>query len=226
MKIKQMKTYTIIAGINGTGKSSLTGVLKNQLTDLGLIIDVDKLAAANSSNNIRAGRVAVQRIRSCISRGVCFTQETTLSGSLTARTARTAREHGYYIRMLGWTVQRRAFSVSQTVYERAGMIYQSRTYVAGSLGVRVRWLPFFRTATKRYSLITITALSRLPITATVKSLSVRTLQAGSKHYYLKSQYKKPALSCSLKRVETDRSLIGESKLSASILSHPNDKRKR
>lgn len=99
MKIKQMKTYTIIAGINGTGKSSLTGVLKNQLTDLGLIIDVDKLAAANSGNNIRAGRVAVQRIRSCISRGVCFTQETTLSGSLTARTARTAREHGYYIRM-------------------------------------------------------------------------------------------------------------------------------
>ena len=51
------------------GKSSLTGVLKNQLTDLGLIIDVDKLAEANNGDNIRAGRIAVQRIRSGISRG-------------------------------------------------------------------------------------------------------------------------------------------------------------
>ncbi len=69
MKMKQMKTYIIIAGVNGTGKSSLTGVLKNQLTDLGLIIDVDKLAEANNGDNIRAGRIAVQRIRIGISRG-------------------------------------------------------------------------------------------------------------------------------------------------------------
>lgn len=94
-----MKTYTIIAGVNGSGKSSLTGVLKNQMTDLGIIIDVDKLAAANGGNNILAARIAIQRIRDCLKRGVCFTQETTLSGSLTAHTARTAREQGYYIRM-------------------------------------------------------------------------------------------------------------------------------
>lgn len=94
-----MKTYTIIAGINGSGKSSLTGVLKNQMTDLGMIIDVDKLAAANAGNNVLAGRLAVERIRNCLSRGVCFTQETTLSGALTARTARAARDNGYYVRM-------------------------------------------------------------------------------------------------------------------------------
>ena len=35
-----MKTYTIIGGVNGTGKSSLTGVLKTQTTDLGIVIDV------------------------------------------------------------------------------------------------------------------------------------------------------------------------------------------
>lgn len=94
-----MKTYTIIAGVNGTGKSSLTGVLKNQMTDLGIIIDVDKIAAEHGGNNILAGRLAVGRIRSCLTRGVCFTQETTLSGYLTAQTARRARELGYFIRM-------------------------------------------------------------------------------------------------------------------------------
>lgn len=82
-----MKTYTIIAGVNGAGKSSLTGVLRQEMNDLGVIVDVDKLAAANGGNNILAGRLAIERIRSCLKKGVCFTQETTLSGSLTAHTA-------------------------------------------------------------------------------------------------------------------------------------------
>ena len=94
-----MKTYTIIAGINGTGKSSLTGVLTNLLTDLGVIIDVDKLAAANDGNNLLAGRIAIQHINDCLRRGICFTQETTLSGHRTAHTARRAKDEGYYIRM-------------------------------------------------------------------------------------------------------------------------------
>ena len=94
-----MKTYTIIAGVNGSGKSSLTGVLRRETNDLGVVIDVDRLAAANGGNNILAGRLAVSRIRECLSRGVCFTQETTLSGALTARTARQARDLGYIVRM-------------------------------------------------------------------------------------------------------------------------------
>lgn len=94
-----MKIYTIAAGVNGTGKSSLTGVLKCLRTDLGIMIDGNKIAAENHGNMILAGRIAVQRIRDCISRGICFTQETTLSGALTARTARAAKEQGYYIRM-------------------------------------------------------------------------------------------------------------------------------
>ena len=40
-----MKTYTIVAGVNGTGKSSLTGVLRTEITNLGKIIDVDKFIA-------------------------------------------------------------------------------------------------------------------------------------------------------------------------------------
>ena len=34
-----MRTYTIIGGVNGVGKSSFTGVLKERCTDLGTIID-------------------------------------------------------------------------------------------------------------------------------------------------------------------------------------------
>ena len=94
-----MKNYTIIAGVNGAGKSSLTGVLRQETNDLGVIIDVDKLAAANGGNNILAARLAISRIRECLARGVCFTQETTLSGSLTAHTARQARDRGYAVRM-------------------------------------------------------------------------------------------------------------------------------
>ena len=35
-----MKTYTIIAGVNGCGKSSLTGVLRTEINNLGKIIEL------------------------------------------------------------------------------------------------------------------------------------------------------------------------------------------
>ena len=40
-----MKNYTIIGGVNGVGKSSFTGVMKERSTDLGVIVDVDKITA-------------------------------------------------------------------------------------------------------------------------------------------------------------------------------------
>ena len=46
-----MKTYTIIGGVNGVGKSSFTGVLKERCEDLGQIIDVDKIN--NPNDNIK-----------------------------------------------------------------------------------------------------------------------------------------------------------------------------
>lgn len=93
-----MKIYTIVAGVNGTGKSSLTGALKAERTDLGCIVDVDKLAAQHG-DYLTAGRDAIAKIDSYIERGICFTQETTLSGARTERTAKKAKEAGYYIRL-------------------------------------------------------------------------------------------------------------------------------
>ena len=94
-----MKTYTIIGGVNGTGKSSLTGVLRSQVSDLGTIIDIDKITVEAGGNDLIGGKIALQKIRSCLDKGVSFTQETTLSGHFVAKTAREALEKGYYIRL-------------------------------------------------------------------------------------------------------------------------------
>ena len=93
-----MKLYTIIGGVNGCGKSSLTGALKAERSDLGLIIDVDKLAAQLGSP-VEGGKAAVRKIDECLEKGISFTQETTLSGARTERTIRRAKERGYAIRL-------------------------------------------------------------------------------------------------------------------------------
>ncbi len=78
-----MKTCTMIAGADGTGRTSLLGVLKAQRTDLGRIIDDD----------------SAQDVPDCLQKGVDFTLKTTLSGPLAAQTARQALDCGYTIRM-------------------------------------------------------------------------------------------------------------------------------
>ena len=94
-----MKTYTIVGGVNGTGKSSLTGVLKAQTTELGVIIDVDKITALAGVSPLEGGRIALERIKECLSKGVSFTQETTLSGHRTETTAAQAKSQGYFVRL-------------------------------------------------------------------------------------------------------------------------------
>lgn len=91
-----MKQYTIIGGVNGVGKSSFTGVLKERSTNLGCIIDVDKITAELGGNALAGGKAALKKIDACIERRVSFTQETTLSGRRTEATARQVREQGYH----------------------------------------------------------------------------------------------------------------------------------
>ena len=93
-----MKIYTIIGGVNGTGKSSLTGALRAERQDLGQVIDVDKLAALHGGA-IAGGKAAIEKVEYCLSRGLSFTQETTLSGVRTLHTIQRAREAGYFIRL-------------------------------------------------------------------------------------------------------------------------------
>lgn len=94
-----MKTYTIIGGVNGVGKSSFTGVLKSRTTDLGVIVDVDKITAQMGGKALEGGKRAIRIMEDCIRDGVSFTQETTLSGHRPKAAAKRAKEAGYYIRL-------------------------------------------------------------------------------------------------------------------------------
>ncbi len=94
-----MKIYTIIGGVNGVGKSSLTGVLAAESNDLGVIIDTDKITATLGGNKINGGKEAILRINSSLEKGINFTQETTLSGIRTLKTIKRARDYNYYIRL-------------------------------------------------------------------------------------------------------------------------------
>ena len=94
-----MKNYTIIGGVNGVGKSSFTGVLKERSTDLGVIVDVDKITAELGGNALAGGKAALRKINDCIDKGISFTQETTLSGRKTEATAKQVRNLGYHVRL-------------------------------------------------------------------------------------------------------------------------------
>ena len=94
-----MKIYTIIGGVNGVGKSSLSGVLSAENTDLGIIIDTDKITAELGGDRIKGSKLAIEKIEDCLCKGVNFTQETTLSGVRTLKTIRKARELNYFIRL-------------------------------------------------------------------------------------------------------------------------------
>lgn len=94
-----MKKYTIIGGVNGVGKSSLTGVLKGEHSDLGIVVDTDMLTVKMGGDKIKGGKEAVRIISDCLDKGVNFTQETTLSGKKTLRTVIQAREKDYYVRL-------------------------------------------------------------------------------------------------------------------------------
>lgn len=93
------KIYTIVGGVNGAGKSSLTGVLKAERNDLGNIIDVDKIAAEHNGNNVKAARIAISKMQYFLNHGISFTQETTLSGHMVEKTIQKAKEAGYSIRL-------------------------------------------------------------------------------------------------------------------------------
>lgn len=94
-----MKTFTVIGGVDGVGKSSLSGVLSAENSDLGIIIDTDKITSQKGGDKIIGGKAAIKLISDCLKKGINFTQETTLSGVRTLKTIQNARDSGYVIRL-------------------------------------------------------------------------------------------------------------------------------
>lgn len=93
-----MNGFAIIGGVNGVGKSSFTGVLK-ECIDLGVVVDVDKIAAELGNDLLTAAKTAIKIIRDCIDHSLPFAQETTLSGYKTVTTAKQVKALGYYIHL-------------------------------------------------------------------------------------------------------------------------------
>lgn len=94
-----MKTYTIIGGTNGVGKSSFLGSLNEQRDDLGVIIDAEKINLRFDGDKVKGGKTASQMISDCLEKEIGFTQETTLSGHKTLKTIKAAREKNYSVRL-------------------------------------------------------------------------------------------------------------------------------
>ena len=94
MKDNKTKTFTIIAGINGVGKSSFSGA-----RELENCIDVDKIAFERGISNFEAGKIALKMVTDFLDKGLSFAQETTLSGNNVFHTATKAKVLGYKVRL-------------------------------------------------------------------------------------------------------------------------------
>ena len=95
--------YTIFAGINGAGKTSIYNLLDDK-EDLGVRINADEIAREigdwhDETVQLKAARIAVGKINECINNRVSFNQETTMSGTGIIRTMRKAKANGFTIKM-------------------------------------------------------------------------------------------------------------------------------
>ncbi|MBU3179506.1 zeta toxin family protein [Clostridium estertheticum] len=99
-----MPTYTIFAGTNGSGKTSMyKSIYYNENKDEKRI-NTDEIVARIGSwqdNNLqmKCAREAVKLIKNYILQGISFNQETTLSGRSIIKNIRIAKDNGFYIVM-------------------------------------------------------------------------------------------------------------------------------
>ena len=97
-----MPTYTIFAGVNGAGKTSIYQSIYYQENKNEKRINTDEMVARIGSwkdNNlqIKCGIEAVKLIREYINGNISFNQETTLCGSSIIKNIKIAKEKGFYI---------------------------------------------------------------------------------------------------------------------------------
>lgn len=96
------KTYTVFAGVNGAGKSTLYRVCNYNKSELR--INPDEIVQSfgdwrSQTDQMKAARIAVKKIKDCIEKGVSFNQETTLAGKTMERSIVKAKEQGFRIKV-------------------------------------------------------------------------------------------------------------------------------
>ena len=94
--------FTIVAGSNGSGKTSLTSFARTKFQHIP-ILDPDAIAKslqetwAGASSNIEAGKQLLYQAEALIEAGQSFTVETTLSGSTYLKMSRRAKAAGFNV---------------------------------------------------------------------------------------------------------------------------------
>ncbi|AQR96173.1 ATPase [Clostridium saccharoperbutylacetonicum] len=99
-----MKRYTLFAGVNGAGKTSIYKSVFFNENYIGKRINTDEMVERIGSwkdNNlqIRVGREAVKMIDYYIKNDISFHQETTLSGKSIIKNMKKAQEYGFFVVM-------------------------------------------------------------------------------------------------------------------------------
>jgi predicted ABC-type ATPase len=99
-----MQTYTIFAGVNGAGKTSIYKSIYYNENKNEKRINTDEMVALIGSwkdNNLqmKSAREAVKLIKSYILEKISFNQETTLTGKSIIKNIKMAKGNGFYIVM-------------------------------------------------------------------------------------------------------------------------------
>ncbi|URZ06113.1 zeta toxin family protein [Clostridium felsineum] len=99
-----MKIYTIFAGVNGAGKTSIYKSVYYNENKSEKRINTDEMVARigswkDDNLQIKCAREAIKLIKKYISEGISFNQETTLSGKSIVKNIRLAKQNGFYVTM-------------------------------------------------------------------------------------------------------------------------------
>ena len=99
-----MRTYTLFAGVNGAGKTSIYKSVYYNKNKNEARINTDEMVARigswqDENLQMRCAREAVKLIRKYFNEGISFNQETTLSRKSIIRNIQTAKEKGFFIHL-------------------------------------------------------------------------------------------------------------------------------
>ena len=99
-----MPTYTIFAGVNGCGKTSIYKSVYYEENKNEKRINTDEMVARigswkDNTLQIKCAREAVRLIKEYIEEGISFNQETTLCGKSIIRNIKNAKSKGFYVVM-------------------------------------------------------------------------------------------------------------------------------
>lgn len=98
------KQYTLFAGVNGAGKTSMYRALYLESKNMGYRINTDEIVSRMGSwqdnkLQMQAGKEAVKLINKYLEEGSTFHQETTLAGKTILKTIEKAKARGFYVVM-------------------------------------------------------------------------------------------------------------------------------